>query len=282
MTSSNRLIALIIVLMLCFGCLFSCDGSGNTDDTNDPTDNPTDTPSGGTNDTGEDEILQTETYKISVRVAFASDDEVMKAAIRKLNNIQGTATVIEVDKDNFRITSEAGVNGYNVSKTYTLVDDRLYHHSVIKSESQIASVREVANLSDTNRAYLLITKGEGAGIDISDFAMINFSKTQNGRYYECSNINEESAKSLENLFASGFDAAEATVKLDSATYKLEIAKERNVSSTLSCNFIITMNDTEYTLTMRMYYTYDYDAQISISAPSDADKYVEIPYTDIAK
>ncbi len=277
MTSSNRLIALIVALTLCFGCLFSCNNGADTDDTNIPND----TPVVDTNDKTE-ENLQKETYKISVRVAFASDDEAMRAAIRKLNNPQGTATVIEVDKDNFRITSEAGVGGYNVSKTYTLVDGRLYHHSVIKSESQIASVREVTSLNDTDRDYLLVTRGEGAGIDISDFAMISFNKIQDGRCYECSNINEESARSLEKLFEAGFNAAEATIRLDSATYKLEIVKERNASSTLSCNFVVTMNDTDYTITMRMYYTYDYDAQISISAPTDADKYVEIPYTDIAK
>ena len=276
MISIHRLIALLIVLTLCFGCLFSCDNGDNTDDTNIPQDT-----TGGTNDTGE-ENLQTDTYKISVRVAFASDDEAMKEAIRKLNNAQGTATVIEVDKDNFRITSEAGVNGYNVSKTYTLIDGRLYHHSVIKSATQIASVREVAALGDADRDDLLVTRGEGAGIDISDFSLISYNKTSNGRYYECSEISEKSARSLEKLFEAGFNAAEATIRLDSATYKLEIVKERNVSSTLSCNFIVTMNDIDYTLTMRMYYTYDYDAQISISAPSDADKYVEIPYTDIAK
>ena len=163
------------------------------------------------------ENLQTDTYTISVRVAFASDDEAMKAAIRKLNNPQGTATVIEVDKDNFRIVSEASVNQYNVSKTYTYLDGRLYHHSVIKSDTQIASVREVASLGESDRDYLLVTRGEGAGIDISDFAMINISKTPDGRYYECSEINEDSAKSLESLFAAGFDAAEATIRLDSAT-----------------------------------------------------------------
>ena len=277
MTSSNRLIALIVALTLCLGCLFSCNNGADTDDSN----TPNDTPAVDTNDKTE-EKFQKETYKISVRVAFASDDEAMREAIRKLNNPQGTATVIEVDKDNFRITSEAGVGEYNVSKTYTLVDGRLYHHSVIKSESQIASVREVTSLNDTDRDYLLVTRGEGAGIDISDFAVISFNKIQDVRSYECSNINDESARSLEQLFEAGFNAAEATIRLDSATYKLEIVKERNASSTLSCNFVVTMNDTDYTITMRMYYTYDYDAQISISAPSDADKYVEIPYTDIAK
>lgn len=279
MTSSNRLIAFILALVTCLLCLFSCNDSSNTkDDTNTPQDNQP------VNDNKNDEVenLQTDTYKISVRVAFASDDEAMKAAIRKLSNTQGTATVIEVNKDKFRIVSEASVNGYNVSKTYTYLDGRLYHHSVIKSDTQIASVREVASLSDTDRDYLLVTRGEGAGIDISDFAMINISKTSDGRLYECSEINEDSAKSLESLFAAGFDATEATIRLDSATYKLQIVKERNVSSTLSCNFIVTMNDTDYTLTMRMYYTYDYDAQISISAPTDADKYVEIPCADIAK
>ena len=274
---SYKLVALLLVLTLCFGCLFSCKSSGKTDDIdNTQGQTPDDT------DKNKEENLQTDTYKISVRVAFASDDEAMKAAIRKLNNPQGTATVIEVDKNNFRISSEASVNGYSVSKTYTLVDGSLYHHSVIKSETQIASVREMASLNDADRDNLLIIRGEGAGIDISDFAVLNINKTQNGRFYECSSINEKSAKSLEKLFEAGFNAAEATIRLDSATYTLEIVNERNVSSTLSCNFVVTMNDTDYTITMRMYYTYDYDAQISISAPGDADKYVEIPYTDIAK
>ena len=273
---SYKLISLMLVLTLCFGCLFSCDRGGNTEEPNKSQD--TQTPG---NDTKEEENLQTETYKISVRVAFASDDETMKAAIRKLNS-SATSTVIEVDKNNLCIKSTAEVNGYTVSKTYTLVDNLLYHHSVIKSENQIASVHEKATLTESNIDNLLTTKGEGAGVDISDFVNISSSKTKNGMYYECSDVFESTAQSLEAIFAASFASAEATVKLDSATLKLETAKGRNVSSTLACNFIITMNDVDYTITMRMYYTYDYDAQIDISAPVDAEIFTEVPYLEIVK
>ena len=274
---SYKLIALMLVLSLCFGCLFSCENGDKTDETG----NPQEQPSADDTNAKEDENLQTDTYKISVKVAFASDDEAMKAAIRNLN-ASATSTVIEVDKNNLSITSSAEVNGYTVLKNYTLIDSTLYHHSVIRSATQVASVREWSTLTDSNIDNLLLKKGEGAGIDISDFAIINSSKTKDGRFYECSDIFESAAKSLEEILAASFASAEAVVKLDFATYKIETAKGRNVSSTLSCNFIITMNDVDYTLTMRMYYTYDYDAQINISAPDDADLYTEVSYLEIVK
>ena len=67
MTSSSRLISLILVLVLCFGCLFSCDKESDTKDDNDVSQNDQ---TGDENNKVEDEILQTDTYKISVRVAF--------------------------------------------------------------------------------------------------------------------------------------------------------------------------------------------------------------------
>lgn len=273
---SFKLVALLLVLTLCFGCLFSCVNSDNTNVTDDTHKTPDD-------DTNKEveENLQTETYKISVRVAFASDDDVMKAAIRNLNSAT-TSTVIEVDKNNLCITNTAEVGGYSVSKTYTLVDSTLYRHSVIRSSDMLASEHEWATITERDVDNLLTTKGEGAGIGIGDFMQVNMSKIKNGMYYECSEISNNAAKSLEEIFEQNFSTAEATIKLDSASYKLETYKGRNTSSTLTCNFVITMNDVDYTLTMRLYYTYDYDAQINISVPSDADIYTEVSYTEIVK
>lgn len=272
--SMNRIVALLICIMLTFGCLASCQP---TEDHDKLPDNPSvdETPEDETPENPEDE-LPTDQYVMTSNIIFASNDSKMVSLITAMNS----SLQLTVDKDNLYLCHTSSVNQLNLLREYTVYDGMLYHSTNIQNDKISASEYEKAIMDAQNIDELLNKVGAGAQIDATDFNNPGMSTSGDRTSYVCKDMKEDAKASLLSVFSSAFEGENAIVVLDSVEYRLTMKGERNQESTLSCNFTIIMNGNNYQITMHVMSSYNYTKDAIVSAPEGVDKYDEVRYEDI--
>lgn len=254
MSTLKKLLAILVCLVVVCGCLGSCDvieGLGGSK-------------------------READRYEASVRIVFATNDDKMKAAVDAMSS----SAVIKADGDSIFVETTAESDDTVVSESFTAVDGYLYHYLSLQSGIYSAERREVAAFTDTDSYFLLSEIGAGADIDITDFKSCDASELNGKTTYDCQDITSEAREGLYATLSEDFSALGATVDIKDVYFILETEGDLEMKSTLSCNFIITMNGESYEITMRTYTEYDYDKEIEITVPSDADAYKEVSYKEI--
>ncbi len=256
MSFIKKLTAFLICMTVLCGCLVSCvnpdsgDNSGNDDQT----------------------PLQSDRYVATVKIKYATNDNKMKAAIDALGT---PTTTLTVDGDDLKLVTSATLDDISTSNEYIYVGGVLYQTKSLTVSDKSVTVLESAAMSQDQLSSLISKAGPGAGIGIGDFLDFEINTYGDITEYNCGDMLDDSKESLRKIVAKGFDGIGAIVRIDSASYKLEIKNGRNHSSILSCDIIVTLDGVDHEITMHLYYDYDYDADVSISAPDNADEYTEV-------
>ena len=257
MSASKRITALLICIVVLCGMLSAC--QPGTNQGNDNTDLPGDK------------------YVATVTIKYTAMDAKLKEAVEAM----GTPTAtIYADGENIKLESEVKTDSVTAISDYTLVDGMLYHNSRVIVGYLAVTSREKAAVDSTTHEELIENIGPGASIGIEDFKFSGKTEENGTVKHTCYNITDEAKASLVEIFGAQLSALDATVAIDSVNYEVTVARGREESSSLVCNFIVTMDDKDYSVIMRVSYDYDYDKEVSISAPSDADVYKEVSAEEI--
>ena len=260
MKNTIRIISLLLALLLCIGCFAACKPD----------------PDNGNNSV--DEIPQSDNYVANVQVKFATNDNKMKAAV----DAMASNATINVWGDNFNVYTTSKVNDNTATNSYTLVDGMLYYSSSLSLGEHTVSENKKAEFTAADREQVISNLASTAKIDIGDFYVVDMTQNGNKSTYVCSDAFDEAKADVAAIVADRFAAIGATVAVGGIEYHLETEGERNLSSILSCDYIITLGGVDYEITMRLYTTYNYDTPTEVSAPENADSYVSVPYGEIVK
>ena len=258
MTVIKKLTALIICITSLCGCLISCVDPNNTGD-------------------GDQTPLQSDRYVANISIRYATNDAKMKGTIDAIGTPTSTLTV---DGDDLKIVTTAELKDISTSNEYIYVDGVLYQAKSLNVSDKSVTLLERATVGEDQRDSLISKAGPGAAIGIGDFLNFEINTYGDITEYNCNEMLEDSKESLRQIISKSFDGFGAIVVIQSAVYKLEIKNDRNHSSVLSCNLVITMDGVDYEVTMHLYYDYNYDAEVSITAPENADAYTEVSSDDI--
>ena len=250
MRSTNKILALILSLVLVVGVFSACQPESN-------------------------EPLQTETYAANVQITFSSDNEAMQQAISAMQS----SAVICVDGGDLTVETKAEIGSTSVTDKYTYYSGTLYHEQVVSSADLTSTTLERTSLKDETRDQLLSDMGAGAGITPIDFNIQDMEGDENNCTYTCSRVTAKTKESLEKIYGASF-AGFGTLVLESAEYVLEVKNGRDESSTLTCNFVITVGETSYNITMQMVTEYDYEASFVIAVPANSASYTQVLYSEM--
>jgi hypothetical protein len=252
----TKILSVILVLGMAMSVLASCGDTG-----------------AGKNDVDDGK------YKINVSIIYATNDNKLKDAISAVGT--NGATVM-VDGDNMAVYNTVVVGNTSVNESYVLFDNMLYRDMTVIANGNSATVQEKSDFHEENRQHLLADLGVGADVSVFDFKILEITSMGENDCFNCTDINADSAESLEKIFGAGLSGVGATVSLDSAEYQEIIHGETIIESTLSCHFIILLGGVSYELTVHMNYDYDYSAEVSVTAPEGADGYNTVTYNEIIK
>lgn len=252
-----RLLAILTVLCLVLGGLCAC-VTPDVGDKNPPVE------------------LQSEAYKATVEIRFATNDDKMKAAIDSMN---ASATIL-TDGESLSVSTLSTTENSETKKEYVLAGGTLYHSTSVKVGALSVSEQKKAAFSSENKNSLISKAGPGAAIGIEDFYVVDTTMAGDVMSYTCSDVFEDTRSSLASLLGAQFDALGASLQLGDVEYICETRGGRTESSILTVNCTVTMDGESYEITMRTYVSYDYDAEIQISSPENAADYREVSYGEI--
>lgn len=271
MSNTLKTTALFALLVMILGIFISCtpanqgngtegEGTGNVDNSDQ-------------GDTGDQVEIPADTdkYIATMTTTFTTDDADMADIIAHMGE---SVTVVSTDGSAIKIHGESQVGMSSSENEYVYIDGIIYSYTRVNVDGKTASSYEKAAMSAEDSDALIKKAGPGASIGSGDFMTKERSKEGNITTYVCSNMSSASRDSLAGIFAKRFAGYNATVRLVSATYNLELIGDANKSSDLSCDFIVTMNGTDYSFTMNLKCEYEYTSEVSITAPENADKYEE--------
>ena len=252
----SKITALALSVILGVGALTACE-----------TEPPVEIPSGP--DTS---------YVVAVKVKYATTDSKMNQAVGYMN----TSSTVSVDGDRASVITESTSGDSTVSESYVLDGGQLYHTTKVGIGQFELCENEVATVDKVDIAVILNKIGAGANIGLDDFDTVNNQGNDKNAYYTCSDIKEESAKSLLEIYGKSLTGIGASVTLESAAYYLEESDGQVKYSILSCSFSVILEGKTYKVTMHMESTYDYEAEPNIVVPDNADSFTKVGYNDIIK
>lgn len=251
----RELTALLLIFALSVGCLASCDNMG-----------------GGQN-------AEEDSYIVNIDVSYATNDPKMKEAIASITENSATLSVLG---DDIRVNSKTVMDDRSFNEEYILVGGVLYRSMKLVVGDYSVTSNTLAELTAENRQAVLADIGIGANISTADFKNCQHESFGEVSLYTCADIEENSAKSLEKIFSSGFSGMGGSVSLTGADFSATYNGEKIMDSTLSCHFAVVMNDISYEITMHIAYTYQYTDDITILAPEVIDDYAMVSYEEIIK
>lgn len=265
MNSKRKILALLLALTLAASFLTACDFGGKVD------------PS---------EIigvaegkLDGSVYTVNVSTVFATEDDDVKNAVASLEPTEITYTV---NGESFMVAMSSVVGGFNIDKSYTVVDNTLYHKSSASLGEQTVTVKEKASIGNPERAMLISKAGVGASIEYNDFENAKAEKTENGYTITCTDIKDDAFAGLTTILSANFKGTNATVNVSDVGYSIEIINGAFSKTTLTCSYKVTLNGTEYDLSMTVSSVYDFMNAPAIKIPTDADSYASTTYDKIIK
>ena len=257
MNAVKKTLVLLLTVMLLASALVSCDMI-----------NP---------DAGEQpEPIDTSSYTASVEIKFATDDDKMKSAVNAMN----ASSVIKVCGEDISVSTTTTSGTTTVSEEYTIISDMLYYGLSVSIGDFSSDEYKRAPFGESSRLELVSAVGGGAHIDNDDFNNVSVTPTAKGKTYTCSGIAKDAKNYLEGLMNEKFGGI-ATAKIADAYLDLETEGTAPKSSVLSCDYVITMGDAEYTVTMRIYTNYDYECETVVSI-DDPGKYLPVSIEEIIK
>lgn len=257
MNAVKKTMALILTVMLLASALVSCDMI-----------NP------GAQE--QPEPIDTSSYTASVEIKFATDDDKMKSAVNAMN----ASSVIKVSGEDISVSTTTTSGTTTVSEEYTIISDMLYYGLSVSIGDFSSSEYKRAPFGESGRLEFISAVGGGAHIDNDDFNNVSVTPTAKGKTYTCSGIAKEAKNYLEGLMNEKFGGM-ATAKIADAYLDLETEGTAPKSSVLSCDYLITMGESEYTVTMRIYTNYDYECE-SVVSVDNPDMYVAVSSEEIIK
>ena len=255
MSAITKLIAMLTCLIIALGCFASCEVPEEPED------------------------LQTDKYVATVTTRFTSEDSKMKDALDAAGDSVLTLTV---NGNDVRVASAVEINNISMEVDYIYTAGMLYHSQSIKvGDKQVTTLKKAA-MSDADKEALLESVGAAANIEIDDFDIHQKIESGDKLSYTCTGISDEAKSGLCSIVKDKLSYMSATVALTDATYKEVQYKGRIQSSTLSCDFIVTVDGVEYAITMETEYQYDFDASARVVMPSDTSMYTKVELSDIIK
>lgn len=218
-------------------------------------------------------------YTATVNAEVSTDNELMQDAFSALGN---NKTVLTVVGEDFMVQMNVAVGGVRFNKTYTLVDDMLYHNAMAALGEGSVSLKQKAVFDGADRAEVLADVASGASIDALDFGELSAVRTSDGYTVTCSKMNSEAVLELTDILAVGFGGVGTLFDVADVEYVINIKDGRFDTTKLSCTYKVMLAGVTHRLTMSMKGSYEYSDDLKVSAPEDGDAYTEVEYSDIIR
>lgn len=256
-----RFISIFLVLALVFGCVVSC-GANELDPVK-------------LVENAENEIAK-KPYSIEMDMSFTTSNTQYKSVFEAMS-IEDVKVL--VDGKNVNMSMNMDSRGIKTSMEYTIFNRVMYVNMSLSGYGQKQTVKQKANMSAEEVREFLGDNGVDSELLISDFAECSMTKDGDAYIISCTGITDDIEDVLLDKVSGIADGAD--IEISDVSYRITIEDGKYDSVYLYCDYAMTAGSETVEFTMKTTMEFDYDDEVKITAPADADEYVEVDYSEIS-
>ncbi len=219
-----------------------------------------------------DKTLAEKPYTMTMKIGFSSDNEEVNQVFQ-LMNIEVPVTI---DGDKMLMDMSMDANGTAMVAKMSLIDKVLYYNIQMDAES----IKMKATLSDEQIAAFKKDQSAEMPVDYTQFSELKAEKKDGKTIITCTGITDEGKKILNDQMAASIESMGGSASIGELSYTLTLKNGKYEAIDLTCTYSVTVAGQSVSATMTMGSTISYDNIPAITAPSDADSYTSVNYSDL--
>ncbi len=117
-------------------------------------------------------------------------------------------------------------------------------------------------------------------VDYSQFSELTAEKIEDGIVITCTGITDIGKKVLNDQIAESLEAMEGSAEINDFTYSITLKDGKYESMSLSCDYVVSVEDSRFLLKLNIGASFDYENVADILPPEDMESYTSVTYGDI--
>lgn len=223
-----------------------------------------------------EEALTKNGYSADFSMSFTSSDPQMNSV---LSSIQTSDFEMKVDGDKQWVGMEMYVMGAAMEMEVTVIGNEVYMLYTVDAYGETETVKQKVTMTEEQKKEFLGEVNSTSDLSTFEFEDMTVEKVDGEYIVTCTGVTTESLEELKEIMEQNLgEGLSMTVEDVKLVHVIEDGKYDK--STLSCNYVITVAEEEYTIGMVIEVDFDFEEKVEISAPADADEYEESTYDDI--
>lgn len=250
----KKLIPFLLVLALIGGMLTACDGTAAVL-------------------AKADKALEDAPYTVTMSMNFTSDNKEMNELFELMN----VEVPVTIDGNNMAMDMSMDVMGSKVGMKMTVVDKVLYYNMDLMGQA----MKMKCTLTEEQYNEFLSENNAELPVDAESFEKLSMETVDGKQVINCSGLLEQYVDEMNKMIA---DAVAALGSVDCTVGDvgliITVKDGKYESMKLSATYTITVDSESVSVTMNMNAAFSYDGVAAVTAPADADSYVETNYSEI--
>ena len=174
------------------------------------------------------------------------------------------------------------LDGTLIEKEYLVTAGILYYtHTETKGES-VAAVKEKVVLNADEKTAVAEDVGMSAPLSYSDFDEVEVQSSSNVNLITCKAIKSDAASAIAESVKSSLGIEGAKVSVSEAELQIRLVDGKYNGEYLHISYVVELDGVSYDLDMKLSRDYDVTTPVEITAPSDAESYVNTTYSELSK
>ncbi len=218
-------------------------------------------------------LLEETPYTMTVKMDFETDNK----EFNEIFKMMSMDVPLTVDGDDMSMEMSMDMMGQTIKNKMTLVDKVLY----CDVQAGTVSQKMKTTLTDEQFADFKDEQSAEMPVDYSQFTELTAEKKDGKTVISCAGINDDGKKALNDEIGASLEELGGKAELGELSYVITLNKDGKYESMeLKCTYTFEVEGESVTVDITVGADISYDDVDEIVAPSDADSYQSVKYSDI--
>jgi len=219
-----------------------------------------------------DAVLLESPYTVTMKMEFDCDNADMNKVLSAMN----MEIPVTVDGKNIAMDLNMELMGQAVKAKVTVADMVMYYDMSVMGQS----IKMKAAMNDEQYQKFLEENNTEMMVNPEDFGKLSMETKDGKKVITCAEIGEDALKELNKTMEDALEATGGKATVGQISYTVTLKDGKYESMDMACTYSVTVGSQSYNVSFKLGAKYTYGSTAKITAPADADKYQDVPFSDL--
>ena len=216
--------------------------------------------------------LLTTPYTMTMKMAFSSDNK----TVDQILSIMNVEIPVTVDGKNIAMDMELDIMGATAGVEAIVADMVMYYNIQVMGQN----VKMKATMNEEQYEEFMAESNTEMMVDPEDFGEMTVEKKDGKKYIACAKISDEALEELNEMMEDALKAVGGKATVSEVSYGVTLNDGKYEAMDMTCVYTVTVGGETCTVTFQLSAQFAYDNVEKITAPADADSYLEVNFGDL--